>query len=277
MLFRSICCIKKIYESGLITNEMVFYIVERDHEIMKVIKKKIHELSESLYVQCLFFECDISKVKFQHNIDFAFIDLMGNLSPEIMDWMRNEYLPNCSNNNITFYTLLKAYRNNNFMKMWQRRLTVDMFDSYHQYVSREASNLDDEDDDNTDVISVTLCLFDGLYIERGCEFERTTPFQYKDRKINSRGIDMIFFGVQMNDAPNTRSFPDIRSFDLCSGSTLSERKRIAMPSMNAQQRKSIERRIAAYKAVSTRYRNQGRPAKAAHATRRVKELLKQLG
>ena len=47
--------------------------------------------------------------------------------------------------------------------------------------------------------------------------------------------------------------------------------------MTINERRRIERKIAAYKAVSTRYKNRGQAAKAAWSTRRVKELEKLIG
>jgi len=282
-----IACIKKIYDAGITTKDMIFYIVERDENIMLSIKQKIKQLSEQLFNQCLFFTCELSQVKFKHKVEFAFIDLMGNLTSDLSQWIRKNYLPSCSDSNITFFTLLKAYRNNNFMKKWQVFMNKNYKRQFSKQLESQTNDFDFEQSNLYDsIIPCTLYLFDGFYIERGVDFTCSEIFQYKDRKIDSRGIDMIFFSVKMLNIPvPDNSSPDIKHLDFGSVDWLSERSLAMAKSsksakkvvLSSDDRKYLERQIAAYKAVSTRYRNLGLPAKAAVATRQANQLSKKLG
>lgn len=276
-----IACIKKIYDANLINQKMIFYIVERDEAIMLVIKQKIRKLSESFYHQCLFFTCELSQVKFKHNIDFSFMDLMGNLTADLANWLRNSYLPFCSSTNVTFYTLLKAYRNNNFMKKWQKFIELNFTDEFTKSLEDDIDDFDTEKIDfYKSIIPCTLYLFEGLYVETGFEFNFSEVFEYKDKKIDSRGIDMIFFHVKMLNVPVIKgNYPCIKDFNF--GCQIRETVEMSKPEnktkLTLDERKFLERQIIAYKAVSTRYRNLGYPAKAAVATRQANHLSKQLG
>jgi hypothetical protein len=213
-----IMCLKSIYYAGHIRKDMHFILVERDPERMEKINAEVLKLSPDLHKQCQFHCGELHDLKFENQVDFAYIDLLGNFTRPLFDWFRSTYLQACSPRAITFLTLQRAYRGNPFMRAWRDYVwneNMTLRDIYTKHKNKQKHlHRGIETRFYKKAVPYTLWMLDGLFAEHGVKFKYKVIMPYRDAKGDgTRGMGMIFLRIDMKDKPCQPMHPQLNAID----------------------------------------------------------------
>ena len=255
-----IACLKLIWDQDYTDSEMKIIVVERRSDVMGAIQEKIRALSPVLFSQCRFHQGELHELAFADKVQFAFIDLLGNITKELYDWFVNSYLPATSNKCITYLTLQKAYRGNHFMRAWRNyvwNVSPELKTIFFQY--REDQKLRNPGIAKTFYnrkVPYTLWLLDGMFLQAGKRHRFKNIVQYRDGKMGkSMASTMLFIKIKQYRGKPVIEIPDMKSINLDYMMSCLERK-MRMSTTDAK------RKLAGQRAAYTRAFRKGDLVKA---------------
>jgi hypothetical protein len=109
--------IRTALRMGILDREKPLYVVEKNYEWAPLIEADLKALGFTKIVMHI---GELSEVKFEHRLDFAFIDLMGCLTLSICEWMRDTLAPALAKGAIVALTVAYCKRNNHFIDAAER-------------------------------------------------------------------------------------------------------------------------------------------------------------
>jgi hypothetical protein len=263
-----IMCLKGIFDAGHIHKGMKFIIVERFPHVMDEIKAQISAISTTLYKQCTFHQGELHDLELKTKVDFAFIDLLGNLTKDLFNWFRSAYLPATSPKAVTFLTLQRGYRGNTFMRSWRHyvwRVNAELKDIFFKHkCQQKLAHKGIAQSFYKKSVPYTLWLLDGLFAEHGIKFGYRKIFAYKDDKgEGSKGVGMIFMQINQYKKKCPLMMPDISTIDFVKieedYKALRDSAKIAKPPKEEilWQIKKVKDKMAGQKAALTRMLTHG--------------------
>tara|TARA_Y100000310_G_C20697629_1_gene826820 strand:+ start:1082 stop:2041 length:960 start_codon:yes stop_codon:yes gene_type:complete len=101
---------------GVVTKRTKITCVEKDEDELDALKKRIKCIVPSGFQQPVFFGKDIFTISLPSSVDFAWIDLCGNLREKDLFWFSNMLVPNLLPNTELAFTFSKRFRANKLIK-----------------------------------------------------------------------------------------------------------------------------------------------------------------
>jgi hypothetical protein len=195
---RNILCLSEIIdhcnERGIDISKVIFHLVESKRKEFKEIEDAVRKKYPIYFNNCKFYHSDLSRFIIDEKIDFCWMDFLGNLNYELLEWFNNWYSKNISELNVTFFTFQQAGRGSNLLKDWISFYSCDKTDkhliSHREKLSKEKSEADHRP---------IFCLLESLFLRNNIDSIRIDdPAPYKDKKTGRKGaVVMRFFGYKL--------------------------------------------------------------------------------
>ena len=254
-----IACLKLVWEQDHINSEMKIIVVERRSDVMEAIKEKIKALSSVLYSKCTFYHGELHELILADKVQFAYIDLLGNITKELYQWFVNNYLPAADDNCITYLTLQKAYRGNNFMRAWRNyvwKVSPELKKTFFHYrEDQKIRNPGIIEKFYNKKVPYTLWLLDGMFLQAGKRHKFKNIAQYRDVKMGKiMASTMLFIKIKQYKGKPLIEIPNMDTIDL-------DHMIKCLESRPVVSIKSLKRKLAGQRAAYTRAIRNGNTTK----------------
>lgn len=149
-------CVKKAEDEGMISpGRTDLVLVERD-------KYKIHRLKQNLRQtgwenSSYLFPMELDEVDIPFDLDYAWLDLYGNIPENVAYWMARELSPNLQQGAILCLTTQTAFRSNEWLKAMRERTKGDFREAYIRFRYENSAFMGDAKGSFTAFLVACLC------------------------------------------------------------------------------------------------------------------------
>jgi hypothetical protein len=179
--------------------------VEKDNAEISSLSRRIQRIVPKGFRKPELHHQDVFKIKLDHPVDFAWIDLCGNLRKKDIPWLQNELVPNLMPDAELAFTFSIRTRGNNFIQG-----VTDYLNKHEpDYVFTESGKLPIYLDPSiqSKIITFIAILRLSLY---PCGFD-TDVFRYRDIEANARSHNMVLF--RLYNFQKTKAKPVVARLD----------------------------------------------------------------